>query len=228
MAEKGILWKANTPYAPWQGAIYERLIKSIKHSLYKVMQRTVPAQEFLETLLVEIEGTINCRPITYQEERWDETPILRPIDFIQRDLVTGYPFETIGGEEADDKYQPSEEAAVLKTRPMEEAAPIDAAVKATKKPEQAIKANTTASKTVRPEKSMPATKTTSDTESSALPLASSRADDIKGLCERFDDLSLRLPRIDTPRNVTPVEPSPELDRIRRQIDETEKELQGVR
>ncbi|KAK5970182.1 hypothetical protein GCK32_015457 [Trichostrongylus colubriformis] len=57
---------------------------------------------------------------------------------------------------------------------MEEAAPIDAAVKATKKPEQAIKANTTASKTVRPEKSMPATKTTSDTESSALPLASSR------------------------------------------------------
>ncbi|KAK5970183.1 hypothetical protein GCK32_015458 [Trichostrongylus colubriformis] len=41
-----------------------------------------------------------------------------------------------------------------------------------------------------------------------------QSDDIKGLCERFEDLSLRLPRIDTPRNVTPVEPSPELDRIR--------------
>ncbi|KAK5986765.1 hypothetical protein GCK32_008136 [Trichostrongylus colubriformis] len=51
------------------------------------------------------------------------------------------------------------------------------------------------------------------------------SDDIKGLCERFDDLSLRLPRIDTFRNVTPVEPRPELDRIRRPIDETEKELQ---
>ncbi|KAK5986767.1 hypothetical protein GCK32_008138 [Trichostrongylus colubriformis] len=64
-------------------------------------------------------------------------------------------------------------------------------------------------------------------EVSAMNLAQ-LSDDIKGLCERFDDLSLRLPRIDTSRNVTPVEPSPELDRIRRQIEETEKELQGVR
>uniref|UniRef100_A0A7I5EC00 Integrase catalytic domain-containing protein n=1 Tax=Haemonchus contortus TaxID=6289 RepID=A0A7I5EC00_HAECO len=116
MAEKGIVWKTNTPYAPWQGAIYERLIKSIKHSLYKVMQRTVPTQEVLETLLVEIEGTINSRPLTYQEEKWDDTPILRPIDFIQRDLVIGYPFETIGDEGADDEYHPSEKAVVLKTR----------------------------------------------------------------------------------------------------------------
>nr|CDJ82006.1 Integrase domain containing protein [Haemonchus contortus] len=115
MAEKGIVWKTNTPYAPWQGAIYERLMKSIKQCIYKVMQRTVPTQEVLETLLVEIEGTINSRPLTYQEEKWDDTPILRPIDFIQRDLVVGYPFETIRDEGADDEYHPSEEAVVLKT-----------------------------------------------------------------------------------------------------------------
>ncbi|KAK5969959.1 hypothetical protein GCK32_021272 [Trichostrongylus colubriformis] len=64
-------------------------------------------------------------------------------------------------------------------------------------------------------------------EVSAMNLAQ-LSDDIKGLCERFGDFSLHLPRIDISRNVTPVEPSPELDRIRRQIDETEKELQRVR
>ncbi|KAK6751740.1 hypothetical protein RB195_003264 [Necator americanus] len=37
MATKGITWKTIAPYAPWQGAFYERLIKSVKHSLYLPM-----------------------------------------------------------------------------------------------------------------------------------------------------------------------------------------------
>ncbi|XGW16202.1 hypothetical protein V3C99_001561 [Haemonchus contortus] len=80
------------------------------------MQLTVPTHKVLESLLVEIEDTINSRPLTYQEEKWDDAPILRPIDFIQRDLVIGYPFETIGDEGADDEYNLPEEAVVLKTR----------------------------------------------------------------------------------------------------------------
>uniref|UniRef100_W6NWC3 KLTH0D14102p n=1 Tax=Haemonchus contortus TaxID=6289 RepID=W6NWC3_HAECO len=51
------------------------------------------------------------------------------------------------------------------------------------------------------------------------------SDDIKGLYERFDELSLRL---NTPRTATPAEPSPELERILRQMSETEKELHDVR
>ncbi|KAK6744588.1 hypothetical protein RB195_011360 [Necator americanus] len=35
LADKEIRWKHITPYAPWQGGFYERLIKSIKHALYK-------------------------------------------------------------------------------------------------------------------------------------------------------------------------------------------------
>ncbi|KAK6031867.1 hypothetical protein OSTOST_01970 [Ostertagia ostertagi] len=53
-------------------------------------------------------------------------------------------------------------------------------------------------------------------------------DGIKGLCERFDEFSPRLPSIDTSRTITPAEPSSELDRILRQMDETEKELHSVR
>ncbi|KAK6020115.1 zinc knuckle [Ostertagia ostertagi] len=54
------------------------------------------------------------------------------------------------------------------------------------------------------------------------------SDDIKGLCERFDELNLRLPSVDTSRTIAPAEPSSELDRILRQMDETEKELHSVR
>ncbi|KAK6755516.1 hypothetical protein RB195_014096 [Necator americanus] len=122
MATKGIVWKTITPYAPWRGALYERLIKSIKHSLYKVMQRTVPTQETLHTLLVEIESNLSSRPLTYQEEKWEETPALRPIDFVQRDMVITYPFESVGQDEEDATYCrarhdfPSQPAAVLARR----------------------------------------------------------------------------------------------------------------
>uniref|UniRef100_A0A7I4Z578 CCHC-type domain-containing protein n=1 Tax=Haemonchus contortus TaxID=6289 RepID=A0A7I4Z578_HAECO len=122
MAEKGIAWKTITPYAPWQGAFYERLIKSVKHSLYKVMQREVVSVETLETLLVEVEGTLNNRPLTYQEEKWEDTPILRPIDFIQRDIVVSYPFESIQDKSEDDTYHPPDEEIQLRTRKQAEKA----------------------------------------------------------------------------------------------------------
>ncbi|VDO86238.1 unnamed protein product [Haemonchus placei] len=41
LAAKGIEWRTITPFAPWQGAFYERLIKSVKYSLYKVMRKTI-------------------------------------------------------------------------------------------------------------------------------------------------------------------------------------------
>ncbi|KAK6764243.1 hypothetical protein RB195_024527 [Necator americanus] len=82
MATKGITWKTITPYAPWQGAFYERLIKSVKHSLYKVIQGRVLTKSEMEILLIEIKGSLNTRPLSYQEQHWDETPILRPIDFM--------------------------------------------------------------------------------------------------------------------------------------------------
>ncbi|KAK5976214.1 Pao retrotransposon peptidase, partial [Trichostrongylus colubriformis] len=116
VAARGIVWRTITPYAPWQGALYERLIKSIKHSLYKVIQRTIPSQETMETLLTEIEGSVNSRPLTYQEERWEDAPMLRPIDFIQRDMLITYPFEAIETEEENDSYVPASEAIALQSR----------------------------------------------------------------------------------------------------------------
>ncbi|KAE9414242.1 hypothetical protein Angca_001060, partial [Angiostrongylus cantonensis] len=60
----------------------EFLIKSVKYSLYKILQRTFPTTEKLKTLLVEIEGNLNSRPLSYQEEGTDNIVTLRQTDFI--------------------------------------------------------------------------------------------------------------------------------------------------
>uniref|UniRef100_A0A1I7WA91 Integrase catalytic domain-containing protein n=1 Tax=Heterorhabditis bacteriophora TaxID=37862 RepID=A0A1I7WA91_HETBA len=68
MSENEITWYYNTPYAPWQGGFYERLIKIVKHSLYKTLGRKVVNLDQLTTTLSEIESCLNTRPLTYQEE----------------------------------------------------------------------------------------------------------------------------------------------------------------
>ncbi|KAK6762413.1 hypothetical protein RB195_023216 [Necator americanus] len=56
LAEKEIRWKYITPYASWQGGFHERVIKSVKHALYKALR--VSAQRSgsnLYTVPTEIE-----------------------------------------------------------------------------------------------------------------------------------------------------------------------------
>uniref|UniRef100_A0A183G4S3 DUF5641 domain-containing protein n=1 Tax=Heligmosomoides polygyrus TaxID=6339 RepID=A0A183G4S3_HELPZ len=70
----------------------------------------------LTMLLIEIEGTLNTRPLTYQEEHWSDQPVLRPIDFIQRDMIITYPMEGLQISDDDPNYHPSEEMLQLRTR----------------------------------------------------------------------------------------------------------------
>nr|CDJ92331.1 Protein of unknown function DUF1759 and Integrase domain containing protein [Haemonchus contortus] len=116
MARKGIEWTTITPYAPWQGAFYERLIKSIKHSFYKAVGNRLLNEEELRTLLAEIEGTLNTRPLTYQGADYDLLRPLRPIDFIVKDIEITYPFESSQSDKDDPDYLPSEELFRLQTR----------------------------------------------------------------------------------------------------------------
>ena len=60
-----IKWTNILSKAPWMGSIYERLIKSVKRSLKKILRNASVTQDELYTLLVEIEGTLNNRPLTY-------------------------------------------------------------------------------------------------------------------------------------------------------------------
>ena len=62
---KGVQWKFIVELAPFQGGFWERLIRSVKRCLIKTIGRAMLNYDELHTILVEIEGVINTRPLTY-------------------------------------------------------------------------------------------------------------------------------------------------------------------
>ena len=73
VAKKGVLWKFNLPAAPWWGGLFERMIKSVKRCLKKLLGRAHVDYEQLLTVLAEIQTVINNRPLTFlYDEPGDE------------------------------------------------------------------------------------------------------------------------------------------------------------
>ena len=56
-------WRFLPEHGPWYGAVYERLIRSVKDSLRKVIGKSALDEWELLTLLAEIEAMINDRPL---------------------------------------------------------------------------------------------------------------------------------------------------------------------
>ncbi|VIP00236.1 Uncharacterized protein BM_BM17172 [Brugia malayi] len=75
-----MIWKNTIPRAPWGGGVYERLTGLTKRALRRAIGRKLPKEGELITLIVEIEGILNTRPLTYVG--FDDYRIIRPIDFI--------------------------------------------------------------------------------------------------------------------------------------------------
>ena len=54
--------------SPWWGGFYERLISIIKNCLKKVIGKSFLNYEEISTVLIDVEQTLNSRPLTYLEE----------------------------------------------------------------------------------------------------------------------------------------------------------------
>ena len=62
--EQGINWHYNPPLAPHWGGMWERLVRSVKTPLKKVIQNALVTETELYTVLCQIERQINSRPLT--------------------------------------------------------------------------------------------------------------------------------------------------------------------
>ncbi|GFW81170.1 integrase catalytic domain-containing protein [Trichonephila clavipes] len=76
--DKGIHWKFIVERAPWWGGFYERLVKTIKDPLRKILGRALLTFEELSTILSEVEVIVNHRPLTYVENDPEEPEPLTP------------------------------------------------------------------------------------------------------------------------------------------------------
>ena len=65
LANNHTSWKFIAEKAPWWGGFWERLIHSVKQSLRKVLGRSTLNFDQLNTLLVEVEGVVNSRTLTF-------------------------------------------------------------------------------------------------------------------------------------------------------------------
>ncbi|GFX35699.1 integrase catalytic domain-containing protein [Trichonephila clavipes] len=79
--DKGIHWKFIVELAPWWGGFYERLVKTIKDPLRKILGRALLTFEELSTILSEVEVIVNHRPLTYVENDPGEPEPLTPAHF---------------------------------------------------------------------------------------------------------------------------------------------------
>ena len=61
----GIQWRFNPPGGSHHGGIFEALIKSAKKALRATLGESKTTDEELLTAVVEVEGILNSRPLTY-------------------------------------------------------------------------------------------------------------------------------------------------------------------
>ncbi|GFR11994.1 integrase catalytic domain-containing protein [Trichonephila clavata] len=90
-ASHKILWKFIVERAAWWGGFYERLIRTVKLALQKAVGKTTLSRDELETLLIEIEGVVNSRPLTNIFADLNEPEPLTPSHMILGRRVNSLP-----------------------------------------------------------------------------------------------------------------------------------------
>ena len=109
----GIEWQFICPLAPWWGAFYERLVRSVKLPLRKILGNALLDYDELETVLKEVEAMVNSRPLTYVYNHLDEPDPLTPSHFLMGKRLNVLPPISISNRQPD---IPDEEPSELTRR----------------------------------------------------------------------------------------------------------------
>ena len=95
VTEQKLEWKYILEYAPWWGGFYERLMKSIKQPLKKILGRSRMDADEMNTILKEIEAQINSRPLTtvYDDDAPSGRNYITPACFLVGKRIMNIPLE---------------------------------------------------------------------------------------------------------------------------------------
>ena len=70
-----IKWRFNPPYATHMGGAWERMIHSVRRILNALTQMQTLTEEGLVTLMTEVEGILNSRPLVQLLHDFEEEPL---------------------------------------------------------------------------------------------------------------------------------------------------------
>ena len=89
MHAASIQWTFQPPRTPHFGGAHESLVKSTKRALYNALEQEKgnfrhPTEDLLRTLLFEVAGLLNTRPLTYASSDPADFRPLTPNDFLNR------------------------------------------------------------------------------------------------------------------------------------------------
>ena len=101
LLQKSINWIFNPPTASHHGGIWERMIRSTRKVLNSVLQEQVLTDDNLHTLLCEVEGILNSRPITRSSGDGKDLEALTPNHIL---LLKGQPILPPSLSEETDQY----------------------------------------------------------------------------------------------------------------------------
>jgi hypothetical protein len=84
-------WRFNPPLAPWWGGAYERLVRTVKTPLKKVIGRSLLTKVEFETVVIQVEGVVNGRPLTESPD--EPRSIITPATLLGHVLTDSTPSE---------------------------------------------------------------------------------------------------------------------------------------
>ena len=102
VGQQTIQWSFNLPRAPWWGGVFERLIRSVKRCLRKVVGGARLTRDELNTVITEVEMVINARPLGYVGMTSDDMePPLTPSHLLHGRRISQMAEEPVVGGSAD-------------------------------------------------------------------------------------------------------------------------------
>ncbi|KRZ16794.1 hypothetical protein T11_15773 [Trichinella zimbabwensis] len=91
LAMRQIEWRYSTDRAPWCGGYWERLVRSMKSALRKVLGKELLRSWELHTVLCELEAQINDRPLTLLSDDPHDCAPLTPAHFLNGQELASLP-----------------------------------------------------------------------------------------------------------------------------------------
>ena len=82
MVKKGVNWKFNPPSAPHHGGVWERLVRSFKHTFYAILGNRRLTDEILTTVFCLVEQSLNARPLVPASADATDLDALTPNHFL--------------------------------------------------------------------------------------------------------------------------------------------------